>query len=393
MPNEKDIGTVISSMEGPSPSEMDFVVNKGQVHRGQFVELDYEEGTLIALVENVVKTNRYFERPESVKEFEKQGTNLFDNFPIGEWEYLVAKTKPLGVFAEGFARKITFPPSPGVKVRSASAENLKNFLHFDDNGMLLGSVEHHGLDVKLNMTKLFQKHLSILAQSGYGKSHTISVLLEELLLRQKEHGRIAVVVFDLHGEYLSFGEVPSPSDKLHKNFSSLTKIVHSRDINIGVPKLSAGSFRSFIPELSAPQKRELNKIISKLQNQMREGLGPYDLADIKSEIIKSEDMSKTTKETMISWMYELDELRLFSNIDSPSMNDLIKPGTLTFVNLSDTINEKKRQLIVSYFARKLFNDRRNKKIPPFVLVLEEAHNFIPQHSSKHENFARPIFRT
>ena len=38
--SEKEIGTVISGLESPSPSMLDFVVNKGVVHRGQFVELD-----------------------------------------------------------------------------------------------------------------------------------------------------------------------------------------------------------------------------------------------------------------------------------------------------------------------------------------------------------------
>src|SRR3989344_3126320 len=98
---EKEIVTVISGMDSPSPSALDFVVNQGVVHRGQFVELDYSEGTMICLVTDVYKTNRYFERAESVKEFESSGTKLFEQFPTAEWEYLVAKTKPLGVFRGG----------------------------------------------------------------------------------------------------------------------------------------------------------------------------------------------------------------------------------------------------------------------------------------------------
>ena len=38
MAEGEEIGTVISSMNGPSPSSVDFVVTKGVVHRGQFVE-------------------------------------------------------------------------------------------------------------------------------------------------------------------------------------------------------------------------------------------------------------------------------------------------------------------------------------------------------------------
>jgi len=46
----EELGTVISTMEGPSPSNVHFVVTKGTVHRGQFVEVPVQEGKLIALV-------------------------------------------------------------------------------------------------------------------------------------------------------------------------------------------------------------------------------------------------------------------------------------------------------------------------------------------------------
>ena len=51
-----EIGTVISTLDSPSPSRVNFVVDSnGPVHRGQFIEMDYTEGTLIALVNNVVE--------------------------------------------------------------------------------------------------------------------------------------------------------------------------------------------------------------------------------------------------------------------------------------------------------------------------------------------------
>ncbi len=389
--NEKEIGTVVSSFEGPSPVELNFVVNSGVVHRGQFIELDYNEGTLIALIVNVIKTNRYFERAESVKEFESKGHNLFEQFPVGEWEYLIAKTKPLGVFKEGVIRRATYPPSPGTKVRLASPMNLKKFLHLDDNGLNLGKVEYHDLEVKLNMTRLLQKHCSILAQSGYGKSFFTADLIEELLDRKKEHGRIAVLVFDLHGEYLSFAE-PITNSK-YSDYSNKTRVIHSREIKIGVPKLSVQNFASFIPDLSGQQKRELSKIILKLQKEMREGLGPYDLINIKNELLRDEDLNENTSRALISWLNDLEETRLFSSIDSPNILDLIKPGQLAIVDLSDSINLKRKQIIVSYFTSKIFYERRQKSIPPFLIVLEESHNFIPQFSSKEGSISKHVFRT
>ena len=393
MEEKQEIGTVISTMDSPSPSKLSFVVDSNNpVHRGQFIEMDYSEGTLIALVNNVVKTNRYFERADSVKEFESNGLSLNEQFPTTEWEFLIAETKPLGVFTETLTKRSTFPPSPGTKVRIASETNLKKFFKFDEkNGLNLGTVEYHDTQVKINLTKLIQKHVAVLAMSGAGKSYFVSVLLEELLNRKKEQGRIATIVLDVHGEYGSFCE--PVTDKKFKDYSSKTKLVNARNIRIGVSKLSTGLFSSILPGLSAPQKRDLGRVISKLQKQMKEGLGPYSLNDIKRELSKDEEIKDSTEKVLNSWFVELESLNLFSETDSPSLEDLIEPGKMTVVDFSDIIHLKKKQIIVNYFANKLFALRRRKQIPPFFLILEEAHQFIPERVSKEGAIARSIMQT
>lgn len=391
---EENIGTVISSLDGPSPVSLDFVVNKGSIHRGQFIELDYSEGTMIALILDVMKTNRYFERAESVKEFEAGGKSLFQQFPVNEWEYLLARTKPMGVFKDGMIKRPSYPPSPGVRVRLAGKETLKKFLGFDDKtGLNLGELEYHDLPVNLNLTKLFQKHLAVLAMSGSGKSYSTSVLLEELLERNKDKGRIATILFDPHGEYKSFAEPLTDSSSGASDYSSKTKVVKARDIKIGVPKLSVGIFSSIIPGMSSPQRRDLARILLKLKQEMKDGLGPFDLTAIKNEIIKDADIKAATSQALIGWMDYLEELHLFSKVDSPSISDLVKPGVLTVIDLGDIIDLKKKQIIVSYFASRLFNDRRGKQIPPFLLIVEESHQFVPERASEEYAVSRGIMRT
>lgn len=390
-----EIGTVISTPESPSPGKIDFVVTKGKIHKGQFVEIPYSEGTIIGMVDDVIKTNKYFERADAVKEFESQGQKLFEQFPVHDWEYLMARINPLGVFSEEKLKRTTFPPSPGSKVSIAEPKHITQFLGFDEEkGMHLGKLEFHPVDVKLNLTRLLQKHFAVLAMSGAGKSHLISCLLEELLERKKEHGRIAIVVFDVHGEYTSFAE--PAMDKKYHDYSNQTRIIRARDLKIGTPKLSTGMFASLLPNASAPQKRELNKIITNLQQKMKEGFGPYDLQDIKTKLIE-ETASKETKDNvaqaLLGWMNELQELYLFGKTDNPSLLDIIQPGILTIVDLSDIINQRKKQVIVSYLTNRVFQERRQKKIPPTVIVLEEAHQFIPQYTSKEGNISKNIMKT
>ncbi|MDP6670662.1 MAG: ATP-binding protein, partial [archaeon] len=391
MSEKKDIGTVVSTIDSPNPSSVDFVVTKGIVHRGQFVEMDYSEGTLVALVNDVIKTNRYFERADSVKEFESNGAALFEQFPTDEWEYLVAKTRPLGVFSEKFTKRATYPPSPGTKVRIASKENLQRFLNFDDKGLHLGKIDYHDLDVNINLSGLLKKHIAILALSGAGKSYLTSVLFEELLERKKEDGRIATIVLDPHGEYSCFAE--PTTDKSKKDYSSKTKLIKARDIQIGVPKLSVGILAGIIPGLSNAQKRDLGKIFTKLKSEMRNGLGPFDLTDVLEAINSSSEIKENTKAALGGWIIGLIELGLFGKTDAPSIYDLPTPGKLTIIDLSDLINVRKKQIIVSYFAQRLFYERRNKTIPPFLLVLEEAHQFVPETAGKDAAISRSIIRT
>lgn len=220
-------------------------------------------------------------------------------------------------------------------------------------------------------------------------SYLVSVLLEELLDRKKENGRIACVLLDSHGEYTGFAE----TEKEKKDYSSKTRVLKSRQIKIGVPKLSVGILSTIIPSLSPIQKRELARIMQDLQQEMRSGLGPFDLSAVRKALMDDESIVEGTKKALVSWIAELEELRLFDETDSFSLNDLVKPGTLTIIDLSDEINLKRKQIISSYFAKKLFDERRKKSIPPFSLFVEEAHQYCPEGTSFEHAIAKGIMET
>jgi len=48
---------------------------------------------------------------------------------------------------------------------------------------------------------------------------------------------------------------------------------------------------------------------------------------------------------------------------------------------------------VNYFSSRLFFERRQKRIPPFLLVLEEAHQFCPEAASAEAAISRSTIRT
>ncbi|HIK00893.1 TPA: ATP-binding protein [archaeon] len=374
-----EIGTVVSNTEGPTPSQFDFVVkdNGAKVRKGQFVELETDEGRLVGRIEDIFKANRYFERAESVREYEKN-KDMSSIFPVDRWEFTVARAKPLGIMANPGTLKPSFPPSPGEKVFLASEDVLPKFLGLDENGINLGTIEHHDIEVKINLTKLLQKHLAILAMSGAGKSYFTSILIEELLERQKKYGRVGVVLIDVHGEYTSFAEPVKAGDKCI-DYSKKCAHINGVNIRIGISNMSAEQLMYYMPNMSAIQRRELAKVFDSFKRKMKKGEGTFNLDDIIKEVEETDLIKKqATKESLIGWLYDANKDTIFSDTDYPNLRTLVKPGHLSIIDLSGILGSRRKQIIVSHLARELFNMRRNNQIPPFLLVIEEAHQFVPE---------------
>ena len=376
----KEYGTVISTFEGPSTRRFSFVINKGNiVRRGQFVQLDVEDGKLIGRVSDVMKSNKYFMRPESVKEYQNSGKRLDDIFPVDGWECLVADVIPLGVFSNDSFRESSFPASPGTKVFEPDLDILGRFFGLDPMGLNIGKFSYHDLDTRLNVTRLFHKHLAILAMSGAGKSYLVSVLFEELLKRGQENG-LAVIVIDPHGEYISFADDP--------DFSAKTRVFPCSDIRIGLSNLSHHQINEFLHLKSYAQLRVLTKVIRNLKVNKN-----YGINDVIKAIEEDEKIKPGPKDVLTSMLYDLAETGIFGLADYPPINELARQGGLSVVDLSATTDMRKKHMITAYIARKLFNMRRRGLIPPFLLVLEEAHQFVPEGAKREDAIARTVLTT
>lgn len=385
------IGKVISTQDSPSPTFFAFAIAKGgKVHKDQFVKVKTEEGVLFAMVDNIIKTNRYYARPETVVDAE----NLEGLFPVAEWEFLIGHATPLGVLNEGMVHRPTLPPSPGGIVEELEPSLLSKFLGFKDNGVHLGKVIHHDVPVNLSLTKMFQKHVAILAMSGAGKSYLTSVLMEELLKREPKDGRVASVMFDMHGEYVSFAEKPPKGKKL-KDFSD--KAVAVRKLVIPAHSLSAREIALFAP-LTTVQMVELQELIKDLRGSR------YNFKEL-AETVMASKMRSQTKGALSRWLMSLHSTRLFGSEEKiiaqvegekPQeyrLRDVLKPGRSVVFDLSSYISSRSKQIIVLWVAKEIFNMRRAEEIPPVVMFLEEAHNFIPEGVSRDVAPAKGVFRT
>lgn len=388
----KPIGTVITTEESPSTNEFSFVFDPEErgVKKGQYIQVESEQGIVFGYIAEIFRSNRYFERAESVAEYERV-SSMKNNFPTGSWEYIIAQVKVLGVSKDKFFQRASIPPAPGSKVFSANEELLKHFLGLKDNGLLLGKIQHHTTEARIDMTRLVQKHLAILAMSGAGKSHLSSVLIEELLDRKKEDGRIAIIVIDIHGEYMGFAD---------STYAHCTKMIDvgSRKYGFSIPmrKIHPEMFEEWLPILSYPQKALLRTALLELKSEYKKSRKPYGTKELISWIDSYTDDSKKS-DTKIALKRSLSEILrmkiLSQNKENPKLMEAVKPGNLLILDFSDVDSLRKKQVIVSLLARKLFRLRKSGKIPPFLLIVEEAHNFAREKAEAYEAVSRSVIET
>lgn len=376
------IGTVVCTENGPSTENVSFVIGKRNdapsdkqipVHVGQYVSMETEEGTVFAHIEQVYKTNRYFAQIDAVHEFTRSGKAFNAIFPIDRWEYVLAETRPLGIFENGQVRRITYPPSPGTQVKTPDTKTLGEFLGFTKDGVHLGQLLFHNIPATFDLTKMYQKHVALLAMSGAGKSYAASVMLEELLARKPGQGRPALLVIDVHGEYTGLAESRGAKGK---GFEDQITIIQSPLVEIATPRMSAKAFATYAPDMGTIQVRELTRIIRTLRST-RKGQ-PYDIGDIITALEQDPSINVRTRDALLGWLDNLQSLRLFGKTPTPDWSKLMKPGQAVILDMSETVSLQKKQIIVDAVLRYLFDLRRDGAIPPTIVFLEETHQFCPE---------------
>ena len=279
---------------------------------------------------------------------------------------------------------MSYPASPGAAVYLVEEEIIFNFLGFDkENGLRLGKIKGSEQDALINMDRLLNKHFAILSISGGGKSYLTSVLIEELILREDDLGTPAIVLFDVHGEYSYLNQVKELENKINIQDVSY--------FQIGVPNLNAWSFKKYQDQISNVQVRELSKYIHNLKSKKSQQRA-FNINNLIEEIENDDSANKNTKQALIGWLEELNYLNIFGVQENPHLKNILNPGNLTIFSFQDEINIRKKQIILDYICNRLFYLRRMNKIPPFLLIIEEAHQFSPE-AAHSKAISKPIIET
>ncbi|MHA2326454.1 MAG: ATP-binding protein, partial [Promethearchaeota archaeon] len=380
----RKVGIVFNYLQLPDVSQFSFVINKSKngifIQKGLFVYTESNEGFLIGVIDRIILLNEYFSDALTIKAYnDNNNPNILKGlFPSDDFEFAIAIVRCLGIIKFKNRKlneidkiqRMTYPASPGRDVFVVEEVLLNRFIGFDrEHGLNIGKVKVTNTEAKININRLLNKHFAILSISGGGKSYLTSVLIEELLTRKEELGTPAIVLFDVHGEYQYLKKIPEFKEKV-----SIQDISY---FQISVPKLPIFSFKKYQEEISNVQVRELSKYIKELRKD-KEKQNRYTISDIIEHIEKIAEGNKSTRQALIGWLSDLERLRIFGTQENPNLGKIIKKHGITIFNLQNAISIRKKQIIVDYICNRLFNLRRLDEIPPFLLLIEEAHQFSPE---------------
>ena len=283
----------------------------------------------------------------------------------------IAKANIIGYRDKGMTRAPRHVIEPDSIVYSADQELISDTLGLNQNGLRVGNLEtNDDIDIFVNPED-FYKHFAVLAQTGAGKSYLTGVLMEEMLEQD-----FPVLVIDPHGEFSSLKD-PNPENKEESQGYDVTEYSPNTDINKSAMPLEFSSLnfekkelQTLIPDsLTNSQMGVLYNALKSLNDKGDD----YNLNDIMDQV-QHEDSS--AKWNLLNYLEQLDDSGLFS--DNPvDLKNLINKGEASIINLK-AVEPETAEMAVFMLAKKLFDMRKKDRIPPFVMVFEEAHNFIPE---------------
>ncbi len=287
------------------------------------------------------------------------------------------------------------PPIQGTEVYIATDSYLREVLGKggrEQGKALIGhllSRSGNSVPISLDVGELVSKHIAVLAATGSGKSYAVGVLLEELM---GQYNRAAVLVLDPHGEYSTMDEMRNWNDNplVGSGYVPHVQILSDKDIKFRYSDIEIVEWGTI---LKGASDKMMNLLSGAIRNLKREGYsrgerGRFDTLDIIAELETMRDQHNASSIDGIIWrMRAHGQKRIFSKGEYTPLRDLLEPGQLTIIDMSE-LEEGDQQLIASILLRRILRARiRTKKeqetgdeyyLPyPVFVVLEEAHRFAP----------------
>ncbi|PTD93915.1 ATPase [archaeon SCG-AAA382B04] len=361
-------------------SSFKFEVTDTSLERMEYVKAWHEsDNWILAQVLDIKKKNP---STKEKKEFDQSK------------EKVIAKADIIGYRDNrGLLRSPKTPLSPGDEVFKSDKDLIENTLGIDRGHVFLGKLDGSDLGVKLDANELVQKHCSILARTGSGKSYTCGVVIEELL-----EDNVPVVIIDPHGEFHSLKK-PNQSKKQKERMDEfgIKPKGFSSQVNVFSPDPSFGKHLKL--DGSNLEAREIMNLLPTSPTNTQQGILYQAIKDLKKReddyslkgilrTVKSSE--RQAKWNLINQLELIHDLDIFSDEPTP-IDSLVNEGEASVINLKG-VRPEIQELVAARICSDLFRARKLENVPPAMLVVEESHTFAPERGFK-KSISSDIMRT
>jgi DNA helicase HerA-like ATPase len=231
----------------------------------------------------------------------------------------------------------------------------------------------------------FGRHTFICGQSGSGKTYTLGVILERLLLQTD----LRIAVLDPNSDYVRLGELREPdeigiqpaahaalADRYHKAVSGLyvngmspdEKPLRSRFGRLS-PRQQAAVL-DLHPLRDAGEYNAFRRIVRGL------GTSEYTLSDVRELAATTFDDDSRRLALRIDNL-DVEDLAIWAPTGEPAMTDLVPHDWRAIVfDLGSLPSSDERSMMAASVVAYFWEARRDRQ--PTLLVIDEAHNICPQ---------------
>jgi len=339
----------------------------------------------------------------------------------------MVRLTPLGELNKNgdFSRGVTHFPTTAAELHIVTADTLSRlFAEFDKTHYKVGQLSSfESIDVVLDASAFFGRHVAILGQSGSGKSWSVTSLIQSAL---KAMPNAHMILLDLHGEYGQRANDPKSHEVFPKDVVRcldadeleipywLLSFAELVDLLIDMDDLNASVQIAYLRGAVLELKRQANAHL-KLGHITVDTPIFFSLPDllVRFKTVNEQTAGFGKETTALFGKFDQLLVKLQSRMNDTRYDFLLKPSkrnsseTLTdlmkdFVGLGvprakitiidlSAVPYDLHPTVTSQIGRLAFEfnywNPRCREFPIF-LICEEAHSYIPRENSEHNKQTR-----
>ena len=266
----------------------------------------------------------------------------------------------------------------GTSVKRSDPEFIRKTLGLKDDRKscaYIGMLKGYDMPMMLDINSLVQRHVSVLAKTGGGKSYISGDILEELM----KHN-VTCLIIDPHGEY---GAMRDESESGDNRFDVTPHGYSDNIIEFGMIEghdilplkftFKSLDSRDLLDLMQSSDSKSSLTLLTKTMDAVKERKPLYSVRDVIEELSQTESGKA---HSLIADLESIDALGLFAERGN-HITELIQKGKTTIINLKG-VSPDMQQIIVRRLGMMMFELRKADRVPPMMMVLEEAHNYCPQ---------------